>query len=151
MTPTLFRKIYRALANPDKTPDDVLEYWFGIASNFLNGSQNAAGQRWDPISLDQGIGLYAAHWIVLDLRDAATVAAGGIPGEVKGPSTAKGTDKVSQSYDTKSVTFANEPFWNQTRYGVALLELAYKFGAGGIQVDGAGQEQSQCPNFGLYL
>ena len=76
MTPTLFRQIYRALANPDKTPDAVLEYWFGIAGNFLNGSQNAAGQRWDPISLDQGIGLYAAHWIALDLRDMATVMAG---------------------------------------------------------------------------
>jgi hypothetical protein len=151
MTPTLFRQIYRALGNPDKTPDAVLEYWFGIAGNFLNGSQNAAGQRWDPISLDQAIGLYTAHWLTLDLRDVATAMAGGIPGEIKGPSTAKGTDKVSQSYDTKSVTFTNEAFWNQTRFGVALLELAYKFGAGGIQVDGAGREESQGINFGLYL
>jgi hypothetical protein len=148
VTPTLFRQIYRALANPDKTPDAVLEYWFGIAENSLSGSTS---QRWDPISLDQGIGLYAAHYIVLDLRDIATVAAGGIPGELKGPSTAKGTDKVTQSYDTKAVTFENEPFWNQTRYGVALLELAYRFGAGGIQVDGAGREEPPIPNFGLYL
>ncbi len=132
MTPTLFRQVYRALADPDKTPDEVLVYYFGLAANFLNA------KRFDPTSLDFAVGLFTAHHLTLDLRDEATSAAGGIPGDVRGPSTQKTTDKVSQGYDTKAVTYENAGFWNSTRYGVRLWDLMMSFGAGGIQVDGAG-------------
>lgn len=133
MTPATFRQIYRALADPDKTPDEVLLYYFGLANNFLNAD------RFDPTSLDYAVGLFTAHHLTLDLRDEATSKAGGIPGDVRGPSTQKATDKVSQSYDTKAVTYKDAGFWNSTRYGVRLWDMMMSFGAGGIQVDGAGQ------------
>lgn len=152
MTPTLFRQLYRQFGDPDVAPDAVLTYWFGIANNFLNGSSSSAGNRFDATSLDYAIGLFAAHHLALDARDIATAQAGGIPGEVKGPATAKSVDKVSQSYDTSAVTFENEAFWNQTRYGLSLVNLARLFGAGGVQVDAdAGLGTNPFPNFGLYL
>lgn len=144
MTPTLFRQLYRSLADPDKTPDSVLEYWFTIAAKFLNSN------RIDPDSLDYLVGLFAAHHITLDLRDNATTTAGGIPGELKGPSTAKGTDKVSQSYDTKAVTYEGEAFWNQTRFGVQYWNTVSMFGAGGIQIDGAGLGPGRNTFFGGF-
>jgi hypothetical protein len=150
MTPTLFRQVYRQFAEPDTSPDDAINYWIGIAQNSLNGSTSSVGQRWDATSLDLGIGLFVAHHLALDQRDIATAQAGGVPGEVKGPATAKSTDKVSQSYDTKAVTFENEAFWNQTRYGIRLVDLARMFGAGGVQLGACGSPASFVP-FGLDL
>lgn len=132
MTPTLFRQLYRSLANPDKSPDEVLIYYFGLAALFFNA------KRIDPDSLDYMVGLFTAHELTLSIRDEATASAGGIPGDVRGPSTQKATDKVSQSYDTKAVTYEKAGYWNQTRYGIRMWDLMMSFGAGGIQVDGAG-------------
>lgn len=151
MTPTLFRHVYRQFANPDTAPDDAINYWITLAGNYLNGSQTSFGQRFDPVSLDYGIGLFVAHHLTLDQRDIATAAAGGVPGEIKGPPTAKAVDKVSASYDSKAVTFADEAFWNQTRYGVQLMDLVRRFGAGAIQLglDGTGGLLDPFPGFGI--
>ena len=134
MTPELFRSIFREFAEPDTAPDDAINFYIGLAQNFLNGSNSSVGQRWDATSLDYGIGLFVAHHIAISQRAVATAQAGGVPGEVKGPSTAKAIDKVSQSYDTKAVTWENEAFWNQTQYGIRLIDLAKMFGAGGVQL-----------------
>ena len=138
MTPQLFRTVYRQFADPDLSPDAAINYWIGIAQNFLNGSISSVGQRWDATSLDYGIGLFVAHHMTLDARDIATAQAGGVPGEVKGPASAKSVDKVSQSYDTSAVTFENEAFWNMTRYGIQLLNTARMFGSGGVQLGAGG-------------
>ena len=140
MTPTLFRSIFREFAEPDTSPDDAITFYIGLATNFLNGSESSVGQRWDAQSLDYGIGLFVAHHIALSQRAVAIAQAGGIPGDVRGPATAKAADKVSQSYDTKAVTWENEAFWSQTTYGVRLVDLARMFGAGGVQLgaDGGG-------------
>lgn len=142
MTPELFRSLFREFAEPDVAPDDAINFYIGLAQNFLNGSESSVGQRWDATSLDYGIGLFVAHHIAISQRAVATAQAGGVPGEVKGPSTAKAIDKVSQSYDTKSVTWENEAFWNQTQYGVRLIDLARMFGAGGVQLGVCGGEAS---------
>ena len=134
LTPESFRQTFRMFSDPVASPDDAIDFWIAIAQNFLNGSNSSIGQRWDPTSLDLGVSLFVAHHLVLDQRDIATSQAGGVPGELKGPATAKAIDKVSQSYDTSAVTFENEGFWNQTRFGVQLLNMAYMFGAGGVQL-----------------
>lgn len=138
MTPTLFRSIFREFAEPDTSPDDAINFYIGLATNFLNGSTSSVGQRWDATSLDYGIGLFVAHHIALSQRAVATAQAGGVPGEVKGPATAKAVDKVSQSFDSKAVTWENEAFWNSTQYGVRLVDLARMFGAGGVQLGTCG-------------
>lgn len=143
MTPVLFRQIFREFAEPDIAPDDAINFYIGLAQGFLDS------QRWGS-TLDYGIGLFVAHHIALSQRAIATAAAGGIPGEVKGPSTAKTIDKVSQSYDSKAVTWENEPFWNATFYGVRLIGLARDFGAGGVQLGVVGSPSGPAC-FGLYL
>lgn len=140
MTPTLFRSIFREFAEPDTSPDDAINFYIGLATKFLNGSTSSVGQRWDDTSLDYGIGLFVAHHIALSQRAVATAQAGGVPGEVKGPATAKAVDKVSQSFDSKAVTWENEAFWNQTQYGVRLVDLARMFGAGGVQLGADGSD-----------
>jgi hypothetical protein len=130
MTPTLFRQIFREFAEPDTAPDDAINFYTTLAQSFLNP------QRWGD-TLDYGIGLFVAHHIAIGQRAVATAQAGGIPGDVKGPATAKSIDKVSQSYDTKAVTLEDEAFYNQTVYGVRFITLSRQFGAGGIQL-GAG-------------
>lgn len=134
MTPTLFRQIFREFAEPDTSPDDAITFYIGLAGNFLNGSDASVGQRWDATTLDYGVGLFVAHHLALSQRAVATAQAGGIPGDVRGPATAKSVDKVSTSYDTKAVTWENEAFWSQTVYGIRLVDLARMFGAGGVQL-----------------
>jgi hypothetical protein len=153
MTATTFRQLYRQFNDVGAVPDVTLNFWFGLAMNFMAGSNSGAGNRFDPVTLDHAVALFTAHHLTLDARDVATTAAGGVPGELKGPATAKSVDKVSQSYDTKAVTFENEAFWNQTRFGVQLLNLAQMFGAGGIQVDAdvSTDSANPFPNFGLNL
>ena len=138
MTPELFRSIFREFAEPDTAPDDAINFYTELAQTFLNGSNSSVGNRWDDTSLNYGIGLFIAHHLALSQRAVATAAAGGVPGEVKGPSTAKAVDKVSQSYDTKAVTWENEAFWNSTQYGIRLIDLARMFGAGGVQLGACG-------------
>src|SRR5690348_10367776 len=150
MTPESFRQIFREFAEPDTAPDDSITFYITLAQNFLNGSTSSVGQRWDATSLDYGIGLFVAHHLALSQRAIATAAAGGVPGDVKGPSTAKAIDKVSQSYDTKAVTWENEAFWNQTMYGIRLIDLARMFGAGGVQLGVCGNPFPD-GNWGLIL
>lgn len=145
MTPTLFRSIFREFAEPDTSPDDAINFYITLAQTFLDG------QRWGD-SLDYGIGLFTAHHLALSQRAVATAQAGGIPGDIKGPATAKSIDKVSQSFDTKAVTLENEAFYNQTTYGVRFIELARQFGAGGLQLGTSGAATDLgWPDFGVWL
>lgn len=131
MTPTLFRQVYRQFADRESYPDEVLNYWITTATSFLPAT------RWGTL-LDFGVGLFMAHHMTLDARDLLTAGAGGIPGDVRGPATQKSVDKVSQGYDTRAVTWENSAFWNQTRYGVQLINLARQFGVGGFQLGTCG-------------
>jgi Protein of unknown function (DUF4054) len=142
MTPTQFRETFRQFADREVYTDIALNYYITTATAFLPAS------RWGTL-LDFGIGLFMAHHLALDARDALTAGAGGIPGDVRGPATQKSVDKVSQGYDTKAVTWENSAFWNQTRYGVQLINLARQFGAGGFQLGtcGASFEPGVFPPF----
>lgn len=146
MDPDVYRKIYREFADAGKYPDYLITYWNTVANGFLAGSSVGA-DRWGTL-LDYGCGLFIAHHLVLDQRNQAIANAGGIPGVVDGPATAKAVDKVSKSMDTAAVTWEDEPFWNQTAYGTHLVDLFRMIGAGGIQVGAGGYQVYQ---WGLYL
>lgn len=134
VTAESFRQTFRAFNDPDISPDDAVNYYIALATNALAGANSSAGNRFDAVSLDRAVGLYVAHYLALDMRDISAQAAGGVPGEVKGPATSKTVDKVSVSSDTKAVTWDNQAFWNQTRYGIELVNMIRMFGAGGIQL-----------------
>lgn len=134
VTAESFRRTFRAFNDLDASPDETVAYYIVLATNALAGSASAAGNRFDAITLDRAVGLYVAHYLALDARDLSAQVAGGVPGEVKGPATSKSVDKVSVSSDTKAVTWDNQAFWNQTRYGIELVNLIRMFGAGGIQI-----------------
>lgn len=127
VTPESFRAAFRAFADSGQYSDGTIEYWVTVATGFLDPN------RWGT-SLDYGVGLFAAHHMVLDARDVQVTTAGGVPGDVNGPATAKQIDKVSKSMDTKAVTIENADFWNMTTYGIRFMRLAKQFGAGGIQL-----------------
>jgi len=81
-----------------------------------------------------GIELITAHQLVLSARDQLAASVGGIPGEVKGPTTSKSVDKVSVGYDASAVTLDDAGFWAMSAYGLRFLTLARMMGAGGLQL-----------------
>ena len=81
-----------------------------------------------------GAELLGAPNRVLQGGDSADGAAGGEPGEVTGPATAKWVDKVSVGYDAQSVALTDGGFWNMSSYGIQFLQLARMIGTGGIQL-----------------
>jgi|SRR6185369_1521408 len=149
VTPQSFRQTFRMFKNPDVAPDDAIVYYTTLAMNALAGS--TMGTRFDAISLDRAVSLYVAHSLTLDARDIDAIGGGqnqtptgAVPGEIKGPATTKTVDKVSVSFDTKAVSWEDEAYWNQTRFGVELVNMIRMFGAGGIQLGtpGAGDVDS---------
>lgn len=158
VTPASFRQLFRAFADASNYPDIAINNWIGIALSFLTGSAMYGNARWGS-NVDYATGLFVAHHLALDRRDELTALNGGVPGEVRGPASAKSVDKVSANYDTRAVTFENEAFWNSTRYGVNLLQLAMMVGAGGIQFGTPGGPCATGPSetpaypggFGLWL
>jgi hypothetical protein len=129
VTPATFRSMFSEFANPDSFSDLAITNWTNVALNLLDAT------RWD-VMLDYGTMLYVAHHLTLARRDALAAQVGGVPGEVKGVVTAKQIDKVSASYDSRSVTLENAGSYNLTRYGVELYQLIGQFGAGGMQIQG---------------
>lgn len=122
-----FRQTFGVFNNTGDYPDAAVSFWLTNGQAFLDPALWGA-------QVDLGVSLYVAHHLALDARDRRAVAAGGIPGELKGPATQKSVDKVSQGYDTKAVTWENSAFWNQTRYGTQLINMARQFGPAGVQL-----------------
>lgn len=135
VTNETFRAVFRVFADTGDYPDDAVTFYINTAVSFLSGSASFGGCRWGD-QLDYGTMLFVAHHLALDQRDVLAVKNGGIPGELVGPATSKSVDKVSVNRDVKSVTFEDEAFWNQTRYGVQLMNLAKMAGMGGVQLGG---------------
>lgn len=129
VTPASFRQQFPAFRDPGVYEDGPISLYIQVAGNLLDAN------RWDTL-LDYGTMLFVAHHLVLAARDDATVAAGGIGGDVKGILTAKSVDKVAASYDASSVSIEDGDFFNMTRYGIEFLRLAKQFGAGGVQITG---------------
>jgi Protein of unknown function (DUF4054) len=127
MTPATFRQQFPEFACTTTYPDSQVTFWAGLAGSLLNP------ERWADL-LDHGTALFVAHHLATGQRDQEIAAAGGTPGTISGPQSAKSVDKVSASYDTSAVTLENGGFWNMSSYGIRLLQLARYAGAGGVQL-----------------
>lgn len=127
MDAATFRQDFPEFANVSDYPDAQVNLWL------MTGAMLLPADRWDEL-LNIGLELYTAHHLALGRRDQAASDAGGVPGTVNGPQTAKSVDKVSASYDTGAVTLDSAGFWNLTTYGIRLLGLSRMVGAGGIQL-----------------
>lgn len=129
MTSAQFRLDFPEFADPVKYPDSLINFWLGVAASLVNAT------RWMELT-NLGIELVTAHHLVLSARDELATTIGGIPGEMKGPTSAKSVDKVSVSYDTNAAALSDAGAWNLTSYGVRFLGLARLMGAGGYQTSG---------------
>jgi hypothetical protein len=122
-----FRQDFPEFADTTKYPDSVVAFWLDLAEALLPVC------RWGTI-WPKAVELFTAHHLVIAARNKQTEAAGGTPGAVSGPMTAKAVDKVSASYDASAVTIEDGAFWNLSTYGIEFLYFARMFGAGGVQL-----------------
>lgn len=113
-------------------PQGWFNYWLGVGTRMLNSA------AWQDM-LDDGMTLFVAHHMALQLRNAKAAAFGGDAGANNGPQASKSTDKVSVSYDTNSASIAGQGHWNLTSYGTQFIQLARMVGAGGAIASGAGE------------
>lgn len=127
LTISTFRQVFPEFHDPGLYPDVVIEFYDTVALGLLDPT------RWGA-NLLQGESLFVAHHLAMSARDAAVSQAGGVPGEVKGPVTAKGVDKVTVSYDAQAVALTDGGFWNMTSYGIRFLTYALQIGSGGAQL-----------------
>lgn len=101
-------------------------YWLTLGGKLLNT------ERWADL-LDDGLQLFAAHNLALEIPANLAGAMGGAPGVSSGPTASKTVDKVSVSYDTTAGIETDAGHWNLTNYGKRLIRLARMVGAGGMQ------------------
>ena len=129
ITPAQLRSDFPEFANTTTYPDALVNMWLTVANSLVNAS------RWAELT-NLGLELVACHHLAMSARDQLTATVGGIPGEVKGPTSSKSVDKVSASYDTSSVMLTDAGFWGLTSYGLRFLSLARMMGAGGLHTIG---------------
>jgi len=127
LTTAQFRSDFPEFANTTTYPDSSVQLWITVSTSLVNEC------RWMELT-NLGIELITAHQLVLSARDQLAASVGGIPGEVKGPTTSKSVDKVSVGYDASAVTLDDAGFWAMSAYGLRFLTLARMMGAGGLQL-----------------
>lgn len=131
LTPAQWRSILSAFADTTKYPDGYVAYWLNYADAML------LSPPWTEPPRSLAMALYAAHWIVLDKRDADTAAAGGVPGNPAGGiMTSKSVGGVSVGYDTSLSTEQGAGTWNSTTYGARFYRMAMLAGMAGTQLGG---------------
>lgn len=108
-------------------PDASINYWIAKAYRMLNPC------RWGT-ELDSAAELYVAHMIVLEKRARDAAAAGGTPGQARGPIASAGVDKGNVAYDPNISSMEGYGHWNLTDYGTRLAFDIENFGAGPVQV-----------------
>ncbi len=129
VTEAQFRADYPEFTDTTKYTSSAFALWSNVAGMLLG----PAAMRWDTM-FDTGCELVIAHHFAVSARNQLAAAAGGLPGEIAGPVTAKSVDKVSVSRDAGAVTTEGDAFWNMSTYGVEFMMLARLIGAGPIQL-----------------
>jgi hypothetical protein len=124
-----FRADFPEFSDTTKYTSSEFSLWNMVAESLLG----PAALRWD-VLFDRGCELVIAHHLAIAARNQQAAAAGGIPGEVVGPASAKSVDKVSVSRDVGAVTTEGGAFWNMTSYGVQFMTYVRLMGAGPIQL-----------------
>lgn len=116
-----FLAIFPEFSNATTYPVARVNFWLSYAVNFVDST------RWGNV-YQQGMALYAAHLLVLDVRNQSQ------QGTVTGVDTGQSADGISYSVDSASVTIAGAGLYNTTTYGIQYWQLAQMMGAGGLQV-----------------
>ncbi len=129
LTSDQFRADFPEFANTTTYPDSQIDNWLSFAATLLTSP------RWATL-LTLGQELIAAHYLFIAMRDQATAAAGGTPGQVVGLKTGQTVGSVSATYDFTALLIPDAGFWNQSSYGQRFFQLARLMGAGGIQLPG---------------
>ena len=122
----VFRATFPEFNDLSVYPDEALTAWGDFATTQVNCN------RWKG-STNMGIMLYAAHEMVLIGQGLKAAAAGGVPGAVSGPTSAKTVGSVSVTYDTQAAVEKDAGYWNLTTYGKQFYRLSRMFGTGVIQ------------------
>lgn len=123
-----FRGDFPEFADSAQYPDARVQFFISLAGKLL------APQRWDASLIGYGTELFVAHHLSLSGKDQAAAANGGQGGAASGVVAGKSVDRVSVSYDTRSIALGNAGHWNMTSYGIRFLQLARMAGAGGVQL-----------------
>lgn len=94
-------------------------------------------ERWGDM-LDDGTGLFVAHYLTLEARAAqATDGTGGMDaaaGVLASESKTVGPVSKSKAYTNAATAKPGEGHWNATIYGQQFRDMANLVGMGGIQV-----------------
>lgn len=119
-----FRGAFPAFSDPLAFPPAQIQFYLDLGYNMHNPD------RWGAM-LDFGVQLWTAHNLSMD---AASAAAGGAPGAMRGNVTSMSADGVSWSRDFGSVVDPQAGHWNLTAYGVRWRAIMNLVGAGPVYV-----------------
>ena len=97
-------------------PPGQITFWLGQGYSQLN--EWRFGEQ-----LDYAIQLFAAHNLVLAMRDARNSAIGGAIGAAAGMINSKTVGGVTAAYDTASTAIEGAGIYNATSYGQTLYKL----------------------------
>ena len=125
------RSDFPEFGDTTKYPESLLDTWLNVASNLVNAV------KWAELT-NLGLELVTAHFTALSVADQVSVASGGIPGVVNGPTASKSVDKVSVTKDVAAVIIEGGGQWNMTSYGIRYLTLVNLLGAGPVQIGSCG-------------
>lgn len=126
-----FRANFPEFADIARFPDSMLNFWGTFATAQVNVN------RWG-LQAPLGVMLYVAHEITLQAQDQKTANLGGMSGTVSGPANSKTVGSVTVAYDTQQTAEKDAGWWNLTTYGKQFFRLSRTFGAGCVQLGGAG-------------
>lgn len=123
----LFRVLYPEFQNTVTYPDQVIDYWAGIAECMVR--KPAWKKQWLT-----GVYLYTAHQLVLWRQNQISAESGGVPGQSGGIANTKTVGQATIGYDTVSSSEKDAGYLNLTNYGKQFIHMARLFGAGVIQL-----------------
>lgn len=126
LDPVTFRTQFPAFADQTLYPDATLNFYFGLAGNFINNT------KWGPLSCQgatpEALSLMTAHLLQIGLNAAA--------GEQSGLVVGATIDKVTVQLQEVPVKNQWQYWLSSTPYGATLLALLQVKSTGGFYVPG---------------
>jgi hypothetical protein len=122
-----FRENFPEFTSEVNYPEEMVQFWSDIGEEML------LEKRWSTFK-PKGVQLFTAHHLVIAKSNVDSSNAGGLPGQISGPTQSKTVGSASITYDTNSSLELNAGHWNMTTYGKMFIHLARMFGAGCVQL-----------------
>lgn len=161
-----FRVDFPEFADQTLYPDSAVNFWLSMAKQMINVCRwgGSALDVWpNPLPVDPappvpdrtlydlGCELFVAFNLAIERNMQNQATAGGVPGQVTGPVSAKSVDKVSVSYDVAAGLNPEDGMWNMNAYGVRFVYLLKLMGMGTLQLGiGAAPPYSGFGYYGPY-